>query len=115
MRFEEYRFEDLPNIMAENNRLLSEVKELITKVLTPTKEPSDLMSIQEVSELLNLSIATLYTKVSKRELPYSKRGKKLYFSRTELLEFVKAGRKLTTEEIGEMAVSKAAKAMKGGA
>ncbi len=115
MRFEEYRFEDLPNIMAENNRLLSEVKELITKALTPTKEPSDLMSIQEVSELLNLSIATLYTKVSKRELPYSKRGKKLYFSRTELLEFVKAGRKLTTEEIGEMAVSKAAKAMKGGA
>lgn len=114
MRFEEYKFEDLPNIMAENNRLLSEVKVLLNAATMPQTIPSDLLSIQQASELLNLSVPTIYSKVSRKELPYSKRGKKLYFSREELVEFVKKGRVLTNTEIGESAVRKAAIAMNGG-
>lgn len=54
MRFEEFKFEDLPNIMAENNRLLSEVKVLLSAATIPQTIPSDLLSIQQASELLNL-------------------------------------------------------------
>ena len=90
-----FRFEDLPNIMAENNKLLSEVKELLSVAVTPQKIPSDLLSISEASDLLKLSIPTIYSKVCKRELPYFKRGNKLYFNKIELLDYVKAGRRLT--------------------
>lgn len=77
----------------------------------PQKAQSDLLSIKEASELLNFSIATVYTKVSKKELPFSKRGKRLYFSRIDLLDFVKAGSCLTNEEVKQAAVQKAATAM----
>jgi hypothetical protein len=41
----------------------------------------------------------MYSKVSKGELPVMKRSKRLYFSRTELLAYLKSGRKKTNTEI----------------
>lgn len=63
-------------------------------------EPQDeLLTIQQASELLNLSVPTLYSKVSKREISSMKRSKRLYFSRTELIEYLKAGKRKTSEEL----------------
>lgn len=64
-----------------------------------------LLTIQEAAEFMNLSVPTMYSKVSKGELPVSKRGKRLYFSRTELLDYIKQGRRLTNEEIEAEAVN----------
>jgi excisionase family DNA binding protein len=58
-----------------------------------------LLTIQEAAEFLSLTIPTMYSKVSKGELPVMKRSKRLYFSRTELLEYLKVGRKKSTPEI----------------
>ena len=66
---------------------------------TPTALPDQLLTIQQAAELLHLSVKTLYIKVSKRELPYMKQGKRLYFSQKELVEYLKQGRKKTTGEI----------------
>lgn len=63
------------------------------------EEPEKFLSIQEAAKLLNLSVPTLYSKVSKRELPVMKQGKRLYFSQSELLEYLKAGKKKTFAEI----------------
>jgi excisionase family DNA binding protein len=65
----------------------------------PTQPQEELLTIQQASELLNLSVPTLYSKVSKGELPVMKRSKRLYFSRTELIEYLKAGKRKTSEEI----------------
>ena len=62
-------------------------------------DPEKLLTIQEVAELLNLSVPTIYSKVSKGELPVMKFGKKLYFSYLEILAFLKQGRKKTNYEI----------------
>ena len=58
-----------------------------------------LLTIQEAEAFLRLSVPTIYSKVSKCELPVMKRGKRLYFSTEELLAYVKAGRKKTNKEI----------------
>lgn len=58
-----------------------------------------LLNIQEAAEFLNLSVPTIYSKVSKGELPVMKRSKRLYFSNTELLDYLKKGRKKTNSEI----------------
>ncbi|MFK2818990.1 helix-turn-helix domain-containing protein [Flavobacteriaceae sp. LMIT009] len=57
------------------------------------------LDINEASAFLNLAVSTIYSKVSKKELPYMKRGKRLYFSKTELLDYIKGGRKQTVSEI----------------
>lgn len=107
-------FESMLQAFPDLFKRIERIEDLLLERSMPQKIQSDLLNIQQASEMLNLSIPTIYSKVSKRELPYSKRGKKLYFSRTELLDFVKSGRRLTNEEVGNLAVASAAQKMKGG-
>jgi excisionase family DNA binding protein len=65
----------------------------------PTDQPEQLLTIQEAAEFLSLTVPTMYSKTSKGELPVMKRSKRLYFSRTELLEYLKAGRKKSNADI----------------
>lgn len=66
---------------------------------TPQSEADRLFTIQQAAEFLNLSVPTLYTKVHNAEIPVCKKSKRLYFSKQELTDWVKAGRKKTTSEI----------------
>lgn len=65
----------------------------------PIKQPEKFLTVQEAATLFNLTVPTMYSKVSKGELPVMKRGKRLYFSRSELLEYLKEGRKKPNSEI----------------
>ncbi len=114
MGFQEYKFEDLPNIMAENNRLLSAVKVLLETASAPQKEPSDIMDLSETCLFLGLTPATLYTKVSRKEIPSYKYGKKLRFSRKQLTELIESKPRSTVTEIGKQAVQATALAMQKG-
>ena len=64
-----------------------------------------LLNIQEASQFLKLSVSTIYGKVSRNEIPYMKKGKRLYFSTDELMEYLREGRKKTISEIEEEAKS----------
>jgi excisionase family DNA binding protein len=57
-----------------------------------------LLTIKEAAELLSLTVPTIYSKVSKGELPVMKRSKRLYFSQLELLDYLRAGRKNSNYE-----------------
>jgi excisionase family DNA binding protein len=58
-----------------------------------TEQPEQLLIVQEAAQFLNLTVPTIYSKVSKGELPVMKRSKRLYFSKLELMEYLKEGRK----------------------
>lgn len=59
-----------------------------------------LLTIDEIAELLHLAKATVYTKVSKKELPgVCKQGKRLYFDRQIIIDWIKQGRKTSNAEI----------------
>jgi len=111
----EITFDSMPKFLAQMYTRLERMEDLLLERSTPKKVQSDLLTITEASEMLNLSIPTIYSKVSRRELPYSKRSKRLYFSREELTAFVREGKVLTTEEIKLQAIQNAATAMKGNA
>ena len=51
-------------------------------------EPS-IMTITEAASFLNVAIPTIYAKVSKQIIPFHKRGKRLYFDKTELVNWIK--------------------------
>ncbi|MEC5173903.1 helix-turn-helix domain-containing protein [Chryseobacterium nepalense] len=94
-------FEQLPKAVTMLTKEVSELKRLlIKKQEQPTiDQPDQLLTIQEAAEFLSLTVPTMYSKVSKREIPCMKRSKRLYFSRTELLEYLKEGRKKSNTEI----------------
>ena len=93
-------FDKLPEAVTMLTKEVSELKRLfIERQETPTEHPEQLLTIQEAAEFLSLAVPTMYSKVSKGELPVMKRSKRLYFSRTELLEYIKDGRKKSNAEI----------------
>jgi excisionase family DNA binding protein len=94
----------MENPFSQINERLSNLEQLISELTEQSKqaatnEGNDLLTIEEAGELLHLSKATIYSKCSLRELPYMKRGKRLFFSREELLAYLKTGRKRTLDEI----------------
>lgn len=94
-----YTFEQLPLAINTLHDKVDSIKELLLKTQQEKHSPcSDLLMIGQASEFLNLSVSTLYTKVSRREIPVNKRGKRLYFSRDELLTWIKSGKRKNTEE-----------------
>ena len=91
-------FEVIETRLSSIENLILDLKHNPLRV-EPTEHPEQLLSIQQAAEFLSLSVPTLYSKVSKGELPVMKRGKRLYFSRTELMEYIKEGRKKSNAEI----------------
>lgn len=61
--------------------------------------------IELAIEVTKLAKPTIYGLVSKRKVPHSKRGKKLYFSRKELEEWLIENKRKTQDEIAEEAVN----------
>jgi len=102
---ENLTFNDLPKAVTMLTNEVSELKRLLIEKQEqpPTEQPEQLLTVQEAAEFLSLTVPTLYSKCSKNELPYMKRSKRLYFSRTELLEYIKAGHKKSNAEIEQEA------------
>ena len=58
--------------------------------------------IELAEKITGLKKQTIYGLVSERKIPHSKRGKRLYFSRKDLLDWIKKGKRKTGIEIAEM-------------
>lgn len=103
---EKLTFENLPEAVTMLTKEVSELKSLLIEKQeskTPSNETEKLLSIQEAAEFLNLTVPTMYSKVSKNELPFMKRSKRLYFSSIELMEYLKKGRSKSNAEIEQEA------------
>jgi excisionase family DNA binding protein len=57
----------------------------------------EILNVKQVAECFNFAISTIYKMVSKRKIPFCKRGKRLYFIKAELIEWIKEGRKPAIE------------------
>lgn len=92
--------ENLPRAVS----LLFEKMESIEQLLlerngNPQAEEDKLLTVQEAAKFTRLSVPTIYSLVSKGGLPVCKKGKRLYFSQTELFDWIRSGRKKTASEI----------------
>lgn len=90
-------------------RISDQVTENILKAVknenTTSKPSNDFLTLKEAAIFLDLAPATIYTMVSKGELPVMKRTKRLYFSQSELIDYLKEGRKKSFTEIEAEAAS----------
>lgn len=95
----QFTFEDLPNIIGKLFFKLDKIEKLLKARKISDSDNEELLTIEGAAQLLKLSVATIYTKVCKNEIPVNKQGKRLYFYRAELLDWIKAGRIKTSAEI----------------
>ncbi len=97
---ENLTFDQIPAAVAKlYDKLLSIEKILVDLKLEKAMPVQDLLNIQQASELVTLAVPTLYSKVSLKEIPFCKKGKRLYFSRMELLEWIGSGKNETNANI----------------
>ena len=97
---EKINFENLPQAVSLLLEKVDSLEQLLKSQQTSSRVASDKpMSISEAAKFVNLTVPTLYGFVSKRSIPFSKVGKRLYFSETELTSWIQSGRKQTRDEL----------------
>lgn len=84
-------------------RLLYEIKSGKQGDNVPVVYANELMNVQQVAEYLTLSVQTIYGLVHKMEIPNSKRGKRLYFKRTDIDDWIGQSKRKTVAEIEQEA------------
>jgi len=95
----EITFDQLPEAVSQVLNKLEKIEQfLLDKGNKPQPEPEELLTVQGAAKLLNLSVPTIYGLTMRAEIPVCKRGKRLYFSKQELTQWIKAGRKKSLAE-----------------
>tara|TARA_R110000851_G_C13092562_1_gene567042 strand:+ start:2725 stop:3039 length:315 start_codon:yes stop_codon:yes gene_type:complete len=69
------------------------------KSIIPETESDQVLTVEDCAAFLHLSKATIYAKISKRELPTIKKQKRCYFLKSDLIDYLKKDRQQTNTEI----------------
>jgi len=110
---EQLTFENLPKAV---NNLAGEISEIKQLLLLKSNEqsievPDKLLKVHEAAEFLSLTVPTIYLMARMGELPAMKRFSRWFFSRNELINYLKQGRK---KPLAETASEADTTDMKGG-
>ncbi len=95
--------EGVPKVVLEMSERIKNLETLILQKSQPENDIEQPTDIEGASIITGKSIATLYGLCQKKQIPYSKRGKRLYFFKSELIEWIKEGRRKTVAEVQEEA------------
>lgn len=95
-------FDTLPAQVHEMNTRLLRIEKLLNSKIT-TQESETWFDLEKLIEYLpdHPAKQTVYGMVSRGEIPYHKRGKRLFFSKKSIDEYLLQGRKQTRNEIKE--------------
>jgi len=97
---ESLKFEQLPNLVADLRNEVKEMKSLLLKTETQQRNiTNNLIGIKEVAKLTGLTVPTLYGYCQRNEIPYSKKGNRLFFFEEEIISWIKTGKRKTLSEI----------------
>lgn len=97
---EQITFEQLPKAVAQLYNKLDRIERLLIKAQEQTTpEAEKFLTVHQAAAFLDLAVPTIYSMVSEARIPVNKQGKRLYFSKLELEDWIKTGRKKTISEI----------------
>ena len=96
---EPFNFNELPEVVRQLFEKVERIEWLLERLEPKQENENELLNIEEAAEFLKVSVAAIYTKVSRQEIPFSKPGKRLYFNRAELKEWVRLGKRKTISEL----------------
>lgn len=99
MTNESITFDKLPQAVSYLTEQVIELKMMVSALQPPPITNNHvLVEIDEAANIIMKSKPTIYRLVNQGILPSYKKGKKLYFYKDELLEWIENGRKATKEQ-----------------
>lgn len=94
----EISFNDLPGVVSKIYMKLETLEALLKQKSAPTEDADTILTIEECAKFLKLAIPTIYGLVSRQEIPCMKKGKRLYFSKQGITNWLQSGKKNTAVE-----------------
>lgn len=94
----EITFEQLPAMVYQLSQKLDKIERLLTqKNSEPQPTPDELLTVQQAAKFLSLSVPTIYGLIHRKGIPCMKRSKRVYFSKDELIKYLKEGAKVVPD------------------
>ncbi|MES2762753.1 MAG: helix-turn-helix domain-containing protein [Bacteroidota bacterium] len=94
----EITFEQLPKAVSELLNMVGNIEKRLSTAENHA-ETDHPLTIEQAGEYIKLSRGTIYGLVSSNKIPFSKQGKRLYFSKKDLTDWIKEGKRKTITEI----------------
>lgn len=91
-------FDQLP---AAISQLIRDVNSIKLSLQTSPEPTDQLLTVGQAAEFLTLAKPTIYAMISRGELPNMKRGKRVYFEKSKLLDYLKAGQRKTFQQLAD--------------
>lgn len=83
-------FDKLPEAVGQLLEKLENIERLLQqKNLKEQKKADDVLTIDQAAEFLRLAKPTIYALVGRREIPFMKKSKRLYFSTNDLTQWLR--------------------------
>lgn len=92
-------FDQLPVLISELKTEIVEMKSLLLQRSESQIESNNPINIKQVAELTSLTVPTLYGYCQRKEIPYQKKGNRLYFFKSEVIDWIKTGKSKTKKEL----------------
>ena len=92
-------FENLPNAVADLIQGQSELKALLLNKAETQPETDNPLSIDDIALLTGYTKPTLYGYCQKNLIPYHKKNGRLFFFKSEIIDWIKQGKRKSLSEI----------------
>jgi len=91
--------ENLPNVVAELKKGQSEILALLLNKVETLTEPDNPLNIDEVAILTGYTKPTIYGYCQKNTIPHNKKNGRLFFFKTDIINWIKQGKAKTLKEM----------------
>ena len=96
----EINLQNIVDLLSQNIRqIVKEELENITKNFNTVSDEEVIYDIEQTAQMLGISKSTLYTLNRNREIEYYKKVGKCFYTKKNILEFIKSGNMKTKKEI----------------
>lgn len=82
---------------------LNSIEKAIEKLNTKSNSDDDFMNTEQVAGFVGLSKATIYGLTHQHKIPFFKVGNRLYFKKSEIVNWITSTKVNTQQEIEQMA------------
>jgi excisionase family DNA binding protein len=95
-----------PNPFDSLESRLSNIEKLLLDIYggahikPPDNNPNGLLTVDQAADLLHLAIPTIYGLIHRREISSLKRGRRVYFKKEDLLQYLEDGRRNAKDALG---------------
>lgn len=96
-------FESICNQLEIINRKLDEIQSLKNNT-SPSHSEDETLTVNEVGKILKIKPATIYGRTCRNAIPFTKKGKRLVFFRSDILKYQREGYRPTIDEIDESSI-----------